>query len=170
MRSAPAGSRIPWRAWQMRRFYHAARRLVRIAGGRVGEWRERHLSRATLFTRTVLWVTAAVCASLVIGTLSEAWVNYRLQQQVRQVRAENAWLRQDAQTTAGRVAWAESPQTVEDEARARGYARPGDRPVVIASTSQTAQPAAAPAPQVPAPQASTPAGHWLDWWQLFFGG
>lgn len=140
-----------------------------MARVRAAEWRARHLSRATIFTRTVLWVTAAVCAALVSATLSEAWVNYRLQQQVRQVRSENAWLRQDATTTAGRVAWAESPQTIEDEARARGYVRPGDQPVVIAA-GQPAQPAAAPASQAPAPPALTPAGHWPDWWQFFFGG
>jgi cell division protein FtsB len=166
-----SGPRRPPGRLQLQQVERAADRLLRLSAARVARWHPRRIVGATLFTRTALWTTAAICAALLVATLSEVWVTYRLEQQVSQAKAENAWLRRDAATTARQVAWAQAPQTIEDEARARGYVRPGDQPVVIA-TDQSAQPAA------PAPTAakSSPVdgggftGHWPDWWQLFFGG
>jgi cell division protein FtsB len=148
----------PWHAWG---------RLTQRTLARLGEW---SVPGTTLYTRTVLWATAAICAALIVATLSEAWVNYRLQQQVGQAQAANAQTRQDMAATAGRIAWAESPITIEEEARARGYVRPGEHAVAIAG-SQPGRPAASARGQkTPASRGSAPAGHWLDWWRLLFGG
>ena len=132
----------------------------------------RCLSGTTLYTRTLLGVTAAVCVALLLATASEVWVGSRVQRQVEQVQLANQHLRQDAALTARQTAWAEAPGTIEDEARAMGYVRPGEHAFVIA----TPQPAAA---STPAPARSPAAGSaaqgarqagWLDWLSRFFGG
>jgi cell division protein FtsB len=132
----------------------------------LGAW-SAPLSRTTLYTRTVLWATAAVCAALIVATLSEAWVNYRLEQQVGQAQAANAQTRQDMATTTQRIASAESPATIEAEARARGYVRPGEHAVAIAR--QPGQSSAGTQGHKTSASRST-FGHWLEWWRLFFGG
>jgi hypothetical protein len=155
----------------LRRLERLSRWLGHLTAVRIAypvRWCLRQLVRTTLLTRTVLGTTAAICGALLVATLSEAWVTYRLEQQVSQAQAANAWLRHDASATARQVVWAQAPQTIEDEARARGYVRPGDQPVVIAAGQA--------APAMPAPARPARAngggltGQWPDWWQLFFGG
>ncbi len=165
-RSPRTHRRSSSRLWWL---HHTARRVGSGVRDRTAGWHQSYLSRTTLYTRTVLWVTVAVCAALVLFTASETWVNLRLRQQVSQVKLENQRLRLDATATDRKAAWAESPATIEDEARSIGYARPGDQPVVIAT--RPSQPSAAPAPST-APGATRviPGGHWLDWWRMFFGG
>ena len=164
-RAARAARRLgrPWHAWGR------LTRQMRARLARLGAWSV-PVPRTTLYTRTVLWATAAICAALIVATLSEAWVNYRLQQQVGQAQAANAQTRQDMAATARRIAWAESPTTIEEEARARGYVRPGEHAVAIAG-GQPGQPATASrGRKTAASHGSGPAGHWLDWWRLLFGG
>ncbi len=161
-RTARRGSRTWW-------LRHAARKAALPVRERLAAWRARYLSRMPLYTRTLLWITAAICAALLAFTASEAWVNIELQRQIHQTEVQNARLRQDTTATERRAAWAESPGTIEDEARAMGYARPGEQPVVVAA-SQPAQPAPAPAPH---PTRSTSAGttwHRDHWWRLYIGG
>jgi cell division protein FtsB len=159
-------------ARRLSRAESAWRRLGRQARGVTTRWSQWYVPRTTLYTRTVVWATAAICAALIVATLSEAWVNYRLQQQVRQAQAANAQIQQDSTATAGRIAQAESPATIEDEARARGYVRPGEQAVVIAGSQPT--PSAGSSSQGStsgaAHHGASLGGHWLDWWQLFFGG
>jgi cell division protein FtsB len=154
------------RTWWLR---HAAHGVESRLRARVVDWRLRYVSRTTLYTRTLLWITGAICVALLVFTASEAWVGHRLQQQVLQAQAENARLRQDALATTQRATRAEAPGTIEDEARAMGYARPGEQPVAIATT---AQPPAAPTPRSARAAGGSGAqpGSWLGWWQNLFGG
>ncbi|HEX9413339.1 MAG TPA: hypothetical protein VF916_07525 [Ktedonobacterales bacterium] len=140
------------------------------ARARVAAWYQRHLARMTLCSRTLAVATTAICAALLFAILSQAWVNDRLQQQVRQAQVENARLRADILATTRRAAWAEAPATIEDEARAIGYIRPGEQAVVIVSA------AARPSGAASAPGAShgTTAGaqgsQSPGWWARIFGG
>ena len=84
-----------------------------------------------LLNRTIRWVTAALCLALLLATIGEVWVRVGIDQQVRQVRAQNARLQQDVRTTQLAVADARSAATIEREARSWGYVRPGDHPVLI---------------------------------------
>lgn len=154
------------RTWWLRHAMHQAalRVSTRLAG-----WRAGYVSRLPVYSRTVLWISAAVCAALLVFTGSEAWVNFQLQRQIHQAQARNTWLRQDTTATERRAGWAESPGTIEDEARAMGYARPGEHAVVVAA-SQPTPPATASAP-TPTPSASAGSeAPWNDWWRLIFGG
>jgi cell division protein FtsB len=161
---APRRTRLPWepqRAWH---------RLVRSARAYAAIWRhwsQRYVSRTTLYTRTVLLATAGICAALVFATLSEAWINYQLRQQVGQAQAANARLQQDATATARQINWAESPGAIENAARARGYVRPGEQAVAVAAATPARSTSSA---HAPAAKGDGWSGHWLDWWRLFFGG
>src|SRR5260221_2590815 len=115
----------------------SARREVRARVGHqlpsvracVAAWYQRHLARMTLYSRTLAVATTAICAALLFAILSQAWVNDRLQQQVWQAQVENGRLHADILATTRRAAWAEAPATIEDEARAIGYIRPGEQAV-----------------------------------------
>ncbi len=87
--------------------------------------------RAALATRTLLWAVMVICGALLVATLSEAWTRSNVESQVAAARARNAALRQDVAHTQQAVQQAQSPATIEREARAWGYIRPGDHPVLV---------------------------------------
>ena len=129
---------------------------------RVRDWYHAARERTTLYTRTLALATVALCAALLFATGSQALVNQRLADQVRAEQAANARLRADIAATNRHLAWATAPATIEAEARALGYIRPGEHAVVIVPPP-SATPAAAPASSgAPAPPG--------DWWHDLFGG
>ena len=134
----------------------------------------RYLSGTTLYTRTLLGVTAAVCVALLLATASEVWVGGRVQRQVEQVQLANQRLRQETAVTARQAAWAASPGTIEDEARAMGYVRPGEHAFIVATPEPTPTPASTPAPARASAAGSAARARrqmsWLDWLRRFFGG
>lgn len=160
-----AARRVPRTRWLPPAGRQAARRIR----GRLAGWRAGYVARVPFSSRTLVWITAAICAVLLVSTGSEAWVNFQLQRQIHQAQVQNAQLRQDILTTQRRAAWAESPGTIEDEARAIGYIRPGEQAVVVAA-NPPAPPAAAPAPPPVAPASRGSTAREDEWWQLFFGG
>lgn len=122
--------------------------------------------RSSLFTRTVIWLTALVCLAFLLATFAQAWSNSQLiarvhdaQQQYQAVQAQNTQL-------TGAVKHYKDPAVVEREAREQlGYIRPGEHPVIIISSTNpvpvsTPRKAAAPRPQ----------NFWQAWWNVFFGG
>jgi hypothetical protein len=125
------------------------------------------VARTTLYTRTVLWVTALICCALAVFSASEAWLSYHLAARIQQTQAENAHLQHDALITTRRAAWAESPEAIEDAARALGYARPGEHPVVIVVASHTA---AAPPASASSPGPVAGASASRDPWHLILRG
>lgn len=157
----------PPRAGIVRRLALSAHRPWRAARTALANWRARHPARGSLRAQTLRWGTAAICLALLAATLGETWVNLSLQGEIRAAAAQNTWLRRDTQATERQVSQASAPGTIEDEARARGYIRPGDQPVVVAAS----QPGAAPPVRASASRPSAGlGGHWPDWWRFFFGG
>jgi cell division protein FtsB len=121
--------------------------------------------RATLFTRTVVWVTVLLCLAFLLGSLIQAWSNSQLAQNLQheqqvtwQLQHEHARLQQQA-------AYYQDPYVIESEAREQlGYERPGEHVVVVVGTqNQQQQPASSTA------QGSPPQSFWQAWWNLFFG-
>jgi cell division protein FtsB len=87
--------------------------------------------RAPLAARTLFWAAMVICGALLVSTLSEAWTRTNVDAQVTAARARNAALRQDVANTQRAIQQAQSPVTIEREARSWGYARPGDHPVLV---------------------------------------
>jgi cell division protein FtsB len=75
-----------------------------------------------------------ICAALLLAVGAEAWTRHTIEQQVAAARARNAALQRDVTTTQQNIRVAESPSTIEREARAWGYIRSGDHPVIVAPT------------------------------------
>lgn len=92
------------------------------------------LDRTRLVTRTLLWALLLICAALLVATLSEAWQRHTLDEQVAAARAQNAALHQQILQTQHAITVAESPATIEREARSWGYVRSGDHPVIVVSS------------------------------------
>lgn len=90
-----------------------------------------HAARASLVQRTLLWAMLVICAILLVATVSEAWAYADAQARVGAARAHNAALRRDAETTQRAIQIAESPEAIERQARAWGYSRPGEHPIVV---------------------------------------
>jgi len=120
--------------------------------------------RATLFTRTVVWVTVLVCLAFLLGSFIQAWSNSQLaqnlqqeQQVIEQLQHEHAHLQQQA-------AYYQDPYVIESEAREQlGYDRPGEHMVVVVGAQNQR-------PQAPSSaRPSSPQGFWQVWWDLFFG-
>jgi cell division protein FtsB len=152
----PSVDRQRGRDWEGYRVQRPARGLG-VAASAVTRWYTWLAVRTTLYTRSVLGVTAAICLALLIFGASEAWLNLQIHVRVQQVQSANARLRQDTATTLRQAAWAESPAAIEGEARAMGYARPGEQPVVIVTAQPTTTPPPAPAPS-PTPSGQRPSG------------
>ncbi len=93
--------------------------------------------RTTLASRTLFWALLAICAALLVATLSEAWVRHGVEVQVEQTQAQNAALQRDTTATRQAIATAESPAAIEAKARAWGYIRPGDVPVIVVTPTPT---------------------------------
>jgi len=92
-------------------------------------------SRPALATRALLWATLAICMALVVATASETWQRVGIERQTAQTRAQNSAMQRDTQQTQHATTIAQSPDTIEREARNWGYIRPGDTPVIIIPTS-----------------------------------
>lgn len=88
-------------------------------------------TRASLVQRTLLWAMLVICATLLVATVSEAWAHADAQARVQAAQAHNAALRRDIQTTQRNIQIAQSPDTIEHQARAWGYSRPGEHPIVV---------------------------------------
>ena len=94
---------------------------------------QRRDARPAAVTRAlILWATLALLAPLAIGASSETLARIQLARQVAQTPRQNHAIQSDITRTNRAVSQAESPATIELRARAWGYARPGERPIVIA--------------------------------------
>jgi cell division protein FtsB len=93
----------------------------------------RHLqsARTALIQRTLLWAMLIICATLLVATVGETWAHADAQARVQAARAHNAAVRHDVETTRRAIQVAQSPGTIERQARAWGYSRPGEHPIVV---------------------------------------
>jgi cell division protein FtsB len=131
-------------------------------GGGSGANRAR---RNVLFTRGLIWVTALISLSLLLGSIAQAWSNSRLLEQEAAARAqyEQTLARHDQLQKL--VDYYKDPFVIESEARqSLGYVRPGEHRVVIVSPP----PSQPPTRPRPAPPASS-GGFWSQWWAILFG-
>jgi cell division protein FtsB len=120
--------------------------------------------RATLFTRTVVWVTVLVCLAFLPGSLIQAWSNSQLAQNLQHEQQITQQLQHDHARLQQQAAYYQDPYVIESEAREQlGYERPGEHVVVVAGTQSQQQPASS------RTQNSPPQGFWQAWWNLFFG-
>lgn len=92
-------------------------------------------ARPSLAQRTLPWAALVICASLLVAIATETWTRYGIEQQVAAARASNAALQQDVKNTQRAVQVAQSPATIEREARAWGYIRAGDHPFIVVTPS-----------------------------------
>jgi cell division protein FtsB len=126
----------------------------------VRDWYHAARERTTLYARALALATVALCAALLFATSSQALVNQRLADQVRAEQEANARLRADIAATNRHLVWATAPATIEAEARALGYIRPGERAIVIVP----------PVPAAPAKGSASPVAPAGDWWRDLIGG
>jgi cell division protein FtsB len=117
-----------------------ARRMLIGSVAAVAAWYAWLVARTSLYTRFVLGITAAICLALLVFGADEAWVRHRVDVRTQQVESENDQLKQDTAATVRQAEWAESAAAIEDEARAMGYARPGEQPIVIVTATPTSAP------------------------------
>ncbi len=122
--------------------------------------------RSSLFTQTVVWVTALICLAFLFGALSQAWSNNQLAQQLQQQQQVTQQLQNTHNSLVKQVSYYQDPYVIESEARQHlGYVRPGEHAVVvIGGTSTSQQTQAASTPDQTASQ-----GFWQQWWQILFG-
>ncbi|MGH2508593.1 MAG: FtsB family cell division protein [Ktedonobacteraceae bacterium] len=121
--------------------------------------------RSSLFTQTVVWVTALVSLAFLCGALVQAWSNNQLMQQLQHEQQITQQLQNAHDSLTKQVSYYQDPYVVEGEARQHlGYARPGEHVVVIVGGNTQNQAQVAPINQPAAPQ-----NFWQAWWQIFFG-
>lgn len=121
--------------------------------------------RSSLFTQTVVWVTALICLAFLFGALSQAWSNSQLMQQLQREQHLTQQLQNTHNSLMKQVSYYQDPYVVESEARQHlGYARPGEHVVVVIGTATPDQTRSASTASQPASQ-----GFWQDWWRLLFG-
>ena len=121
--------------------------------------------RSSLFTQTVVWVTALICLAFLFGALSQAWSNSQLMQQLQSEQHLTRQLQNTHNSLVKQVSYYQDPYVIESEARQHlGYARPGEHVVVVINTATPNQAQSASTTGQPAPQ-----GFWQDWWRLLFG-
>ena len=128
----------------------------------VGRQRAR---RTTLFTRTVIWVTALVCLAFLLGSLVQAWSNSQLMQTLLREQQKTQQLQDQHQRLEQQARYYQDPYVIESEAREQlGYERPGEHVVIVVGAQNPGrQPASSSAKPSPSQ------GFWQTWWNLFFG-
>ncbi len=121
--------------------------------------------RTSLFTKTVMWVTALICMAFLLGSLAQAWSNSQLMQQVQKEQQRLEQLQADHARLAQSANYYKDPSVIESEARQQlGYIRPGEHAVVIVSGDNQGSQGAAQHPGAPMQP-----NFWQAWWNTFFG-
>lgn len=121
--------------------------------------------RSSLFSQTIVWVTALICMAFLLGSLAQAWSNSQLMQRVQEAQQQTQQLQAYHDRLVQQAKQYQDPFVIESEARQQlGYIRPGEHPVIIMSSDQQGQQNAA-HPASPPPAQN----FWQQWWNLFFG-
>lgn len=121
--------------------------------------------RSSLFTQTIIWVTGLICLTLLLSSLAQAWSNSALMQRVQSAQQRYQQLQDKHDTLVKLANYYKDPYVFESEARQQlGYARPGEYPVIITSSTTKTQPVVDHHHKRPVQQ-----GYWQEWWNAFFG-
>lgn len=122
--------------------------------------------RRSLFTQTVIWVTALVCVAFLLASLAQAWSNSQLMGQVQAAQRDLQQAQSHHDALAKQANYYKDPFVIESEARQQlGYVRPGEHAVIIISSTDPSQQHTARVAKVTAPSS-----YWQEWWNIFFGG
>jgi cell division protein FtsL len=128
----------------------------------VGHLRTR---RNSLFARTVLWLTALVCAAFLLGTFAQAWSNSLLIQKVQTAQRSLQKVQNEHQKLEQQAQHYKDPTVIASEARQQmGYARPDEQSVIVVNEDTKQQTQASPNKNGIQSQ-----NYWQDWWHIFFG-
>jgi cell division protein FtsB len=122
--------------------------------------------RSSLFTQTVIWITALICMAFLIGSLAQAWSNSQSAQQVQGALQQLQQLQSQNKDLTKASNHYKDAAVIEGEARQQlGYSRPGEHVIVVVGSNQSNT-------TTTKPHVSPPAQHgfWQDWWNAFFGG
>lgn len=121
--------------------------------------------RSSLFTQTVVWVTALVCLAFLCGALVQAWSNSQLMQQLQHEQQLTQQLQNTHNNLVAQASYYQDPYVVESEARQHlDYARPGEHVVVVVRGDNQSQ-----TPVVPTSHPAASQNFWQAWWQILFG-
>ncbi len=121
--------------------------------------------RTSLFTQTVLWVTALVCIAFLLGSFTQAWSNSQLMQKVQLAQQKLEQTQAEHNRLAQTASHYKDPSVIESEARQQlGYVRPGDHLVVIVDANDRTQQNMHKQVAVGEKQS-----FWQEWWHTFFG-
>ncbi len=121
--------------------------------------------RSSLFSRTIVWVTALICMAFLLGSLAQAWSNSQLMQRVQETQQQTQQLQAYHDRLVQQAKQYQDPSVIESEARQQlGYIRPGEHPVIIMSSDQQGQPNTTHSASPPPAQ-----NFWQQWWNVFFG-
>ena len=121
--------------------------------------------RNSLFTQTVLWVTALVCIAFLLGSFTQAWSNSQVMQKVQQAQQKLEQTQAEHDHLVQVANHYKDPSVIESEARQQlGYVRPGNHLVVIVNSSDQGQQNMHKQTTVEAKQS-----FWQEWWHTFFG-
>ncbi len=138
---------------------------VTSAVGLEGSASQMRARRATLFTRTIVWVTGLVCLSFLIGALLQAWTNSQLMQDLQHEQQVTSQLQRQHIILQQMAQYYQDPYVIESEARQHlGYARAGEHVIIVVGTNDQ-EPSH---PSAPTHHSGAP-GFWQDWWNIFFG-
>ncbi len=121
--------------------------------------------RSSLFTQTVIWVTALICMAFLLGTLAQAWSNSQSAQQVQAAQQQLQSIQRHHSELVKASSHYQDPSVVESEARQQlGYTRPGEHPVIIVGSNDSQQ-------QTTKKQVAKQEDQnfWQAWWNAFFG-
>ncbi len=120
----------------------------------------RTLSLSQLF----LILMGTLLLYLIVNFGRQVAVSYERREELRRVEDQVAAARAETEHLRQYLDYANSDASAEAWARAQGWARPGEVPVIIVAPESTL-------PAVPedAPAPGSPASHRQAWWELFFG-
>lgn len=122
--------------------------------------------RNSLFTQTVLWVTALICIAFLLGSFTQAWSNSQLVQKVQLAQRQLAQTHAEHNRLVQTANHYKDSSVIESEARQQlGYVRPGDHLVIVVNANDQSQQNLH--EQVPVGEKQN---SWQEWWHTFFGG
>jgi len=121
--------------------------------------------RNSLFTQTVLWVTALVCIAFLLGSFTQAWSNSQLMQKVQLAQQKLAQTQTEHDRLVQTANHYKDPSVIESEARQQlGYVRPGDHLVVVVNANNQSQQNVRKQGAIGQKES-----FWQEWWHTFFG-
>jgi cell division protein FtsB len=117
--------------------------------------------------RVAYLVIAVVIVLFAVKFVQKAWQAHELALQLAAEQQQTALIAQDNARLEQTIRYDQTNRYIEDAARQLGYTRPGEWPVIVAST--TTVPMLRPATLRHSQYSAKPPPPWQQWWNVFFG-